>query len=66
MYACIFIFFFILQFSFFQKEKKEGKIERRAFDRDVDMQVNRLDHSRTKSVLKLAHQLDDRFSRGSM
>lgn len=50
-----------------EKEAKEaGLTMRRPFDRDIDMQVNRFDESRNKTILRKAASLDDRFSRGKM
>ncbi|XP_074110254.1 uncharacterized protein LOC141534667 [Cotesia typhae] len=53
-----------------RKDEKEAKKNqttvRRPFDRDMDMQVNRFDDARKKSILMKAQKLDDRFSRGKM
>lgn len=54
-----------------KKAKKEAKKaaeapkERRAFDRDVDLQANHFDEARKKAMLKKSQQLDNRFSRGA-
>jgi len=54
----------------FQKEEKEAKQSgismRRPFDRDIDLQVNRLDQTQKKTILMKAQLLDDRFSRGQI
>ena len=39
--------------------------ERRAFDRDVDLQANQFDDARKKAMLKKSQQLDNRFSKGA-
>ncbi|XP_072049568.1 uncharacterized protein [Amphiura filiformis] len=51
------------------KERKEKLLaegdqpkERRPFDRDVDLQVNRFDDARKKNMMKKAGQLGDKFS----
>ncbi|XP_063993536.1 GPALPP motifs-containing protein 1 [Diachasmimorpha longicaudata] len=50
-----------------KEDKKSGKLpERRPFDRDVDLQVNRFDKARQKSILIKAAALDDRFSSGKI
>ena len=54
-----------------RKEEKERKkigkpVERRPFDRDVDLQANRFDAARKKSIVMKARELNDRFSRGNM
>lgn len=38
--------------------------ERRPFDRDVDLKVNRFDEAQKKAILKKAQLLDNRFSSG--
>lgn len=49
----------------FQKEEKEGKKkERRPFDRNIDLQVNRFDDAQKKAIFKKAQLLDTRFSSG--
>ncbi|XP_046391980.1 GPALPP motifs-containing protein 1 [Ischnura elegans] len=50
-----------------KKRKESGrseKVERRPFDRDVDLQANRFDEAQKAAILKKAQLLDDRFSRG--
>ncbi|KAL1138289.1 hypothetical protein AAG570_009977 [Ranatra chinensis] len=51
-----------------KKEKKlkeeGGKEERRPFDRNVDLQANRLDEAQRKAVFKKARLLDTRFATG--
>lgn len=50
---------------FFQKDEKDGKKkERRPFDRNVDLQVNRFDDAQKKAIYKKAQLLDSRFSTG--
>lgn len=53
-----------------KKEEKEAKQSgismRRPFDRDIDLQVNRLDQTQKKTILMKAQLLDDRFSRGQI
>ncbi|RXM98529.1 lipopolysaccharide specific response-7 protein, partial [Acipenser ruthenus] len=57
-----------------KKLKKKAKAdaekakERRAFDRDQDLQVNRFDEAQKKAVLKKSQELNTRFShsKGSM
>lgn len=47
------------------KEEQEGKKpERRPFDRNVDLQVNRFDEAQRKAIFKKAQLLDTRFSQG--
>merc|ERR1712083_581715 len=41
---------------------QHGKIERRAFDRDIDLQANRFDEAAKKTMLKNARKLNDKFS----
>ncbi len=48
-----------------QAEELKGPAERRPFDRDLDLQVNRFDEAAKKRMLKKARQLDDRFSKGA-
>lgn len=43
-------------------ELKAG--ERRPFNREIDLKVNRFDEAQKKSILKKAQLLDDRFSAG--
>ena len=55
----------ILRVLFFQKKnKKDEKSERRPFDREIDLQVNRFDEAQKKSIIKKAQQLDTRFGAG--
>lgn len=54
----------IVLFFFQQKKSKDEKPERRAFNRETDLQVNRFDESRKRSAVKSASLLDDRFGRG--
>ncbi|XP_011138259.1 histone-lysine N-methyltransferase, H3 lysine-4 specific [Harpegnathos saltator] len=53
-----------------RNEEKEAKLSggstRRPFDRDIDLQVNRLDQAQKKTILMKARMLDDRFSRGQI
>jgi hypothetical protein len=44
--------------------QEEGPSERRPFNRETDLQVNRFDEAQKKAVLKKAQLLDDRFSSG--
>ena len=41
------------------------KDERRAFDRDIDLQANRFDEAAKKAMLKNARKLNDKFSSGN-
>lgn len=61
----------LMKFLIFQKDEKEAKkigktIERRPFDRDVDLQANSFDEARKKRMFSKARELDDRFSRGKL
>uniref|UniRef100_A0A1B6LY21 DUF3752 domain-containing protein n=1 Tax=Graphocephala atropunctata TaxID=36148 RepID=A0A1B6LY21_9HEMI len=48
-----------------KKEEKEGKKkERRPFDRNIDLQVNRFDEAQKKAIFKKAQLLNSRFSSG--
>lgn len=50
-----------------KKEKKKTKDEpkeRRPFDREVDLQVNRFDDTQRKAIIKKSRNLDTRFSHG--
>lgn len=38
--------------------------ERRRFDRNIDLGVNRFDEAQKKTIIKKAQLLDTRFSRG--
>ena len=54
-----------------KRKKKEiavgnrRKDERRAFDRDIDLQANRFDEAAKKAMLKNARKLNDKFSSGN-
>jgi len=48
-----------------KKEKKETVAPRRPFDRDVDLQGNRLDSAKRKSLINKSQQLGGRFGHGS-
>lgn len=48
-----------------KRHKEDKKVERRPFNRDSDLGVNRFDEAQKKSVLKKAQLLDTRFSKGS-
>ncbi|XP_038050760.1 GPALPP motifs-containing protein 1-like [Patiria miniata] len=50
-----------------RKLKEEGMTEqeRRPFDRETDLQVNRFDEARRKQLLKKSAHLGDKFSHGS-
>jgi Protein of unknown function (DUF3752) len=53
-----------------KRKEKEDKAkgvakERRRFDRDQDLQVNRFDEAQKKGVIKKAQLLDTRFAAGS-
>lgn len=54
----------MLNFFLIQKKSKDEKEERKPFNRETDLQINRFDESRKKSAIKSASMLDDRFSRG--
>ncbi|KAJ8399643.1 hypothetical protein AAFF_G00410540 [Aldrovandia affinis] len=43
-------------------EKDDRQAERRPFDRDADLQVNRFDEAQKKSLLKKSQELNTRFS----
>ena len=47
-----------------RKAADEGNkpVERRAFDRDQDLQANRFDDAQKKSLLKKSAELNTRFS----
>jgi len=48
-----------------KKEKKEGvKQERRAFDRDIDLQANKFDEAQRKAMIKKSAGLGDRYTSG--
>ena len=50
----------------FQKKEKEKPKERRPFDRDLDLQVNRLDEAQRKAIIKRSQELGSRFKSGGM
>ena len=47
------------------KKSEEKSTERRPFDRNTDLQVNRFDEAQKKAMLKKAAKLDSRFTSGS-
>lgn len=44
------------------KEKADKPVERRAFDRDADLEVNRFDEAQKQRLLKKSQELNTRFS----
>lgn len=44
------------------KEKADMPVERRPFDRDADLQVNRFDEAQKQRLLKKSQELNTRFS----
>lgn len=44
------------------KEKADQPVERRPFDRDADLQVNRFDDAQKQRLLKKSQELNTRFS----
>lgn len=44
------------------KEKADKPAERRPFDRDADLQVNRFDEAQKQRLLKKSQELNTRFS----
>ncbi|XP_064166418.1 GPALPP motifs-containing protein 1 [Anguilla rostrata] len=44
------------------EEEEDRPVERRPFDRDMDLQVNRFDEAQKKSLLKRSQELNTRFS----
>lgn len=49
-----------------EKEKKAAKKpERRPFDRDLDLQVNRFDDAQRKMLIKKSQGLNSNFSHGA-
>lgn len=44
------------------KEKPNTPVERRPFDRDADLQVNRFDDAQKQRLLKKSQELNTRFS----
>jgi hypothetical protein len=47
------------------KKERETVVERRPFDRDLDLQANRLDAAKRKSLINKSQQLGGRFGHGS-
>lgn len=47
-----------------KKKEKEKPKERRPFDRDTDLQVNKLDEAQRKAIIKRSQQLGSRFQSG--
>ncbi|KAG7481752.1 hypothetical protein JOB18_003990 [Solea senegalensis] len=45
-----------------EKEKADAPVERRPFDRDEDLQVNRFDEAQKQRLLKKSQELNTRFS----
>lgn len=43
---------------------KEEKVERRKFDRDIDLQLNKIDKSHTKKIVDGTKFLDSKFGSG--
>lgn len=43
-------------------EVKDKTVERRAFDRETDLQVNRFDEAQKQRLLKKSQELNTRFS----
>lgn len=48
----------------FQRDKDEERVERRPFDRDVDLKTNRFDEAQKRSIISKAKLLDSRFKAG--
>lgn len=49
-----------------KKDKDKGEpVERRPFDRDVDLSANQFDEAQRKLMIKKAAQISDRFSSGA-
>lgn len=44
------------------EEDSKKPVERRPFDRDADLQVNRFDEAQKKALLKKSQELNTRFS----
>lgn len=44
------------------KEKADTPVERRPFDRDADLEVNRFDEAQKQRLLKKSQELNTRFS----
>ena len=56
-----------LLFSLQKKDKEKGKDqpkERRPFDRDLDLQVNKLDEAQRRAIIKRSQELGSRFKSG--
>ena len=50
-----------------EKDKDKEKLkERRPFDREVDLQVNRLDEAQKRAIIKRSQELGSRFKTGGM
>lgn len=45
-----------------EKEKADKPVERRPFDRDADLEVNRFDDAQKQRLLKKSQELNTRFS----
>lgn len=45
-----------------KKEEAQEPAERRPFDRDADLQVNRFDEAQKERLLKKSQELNTRFS----
>lgn len=43
---------------------KEEKVDRRRFDRDIDLQLNKIDKSHTKKIVDGTKLLDSKFGAG--
>ncbi|OWF53675.1 GPALPP motifs-containing protein 1-like [Mizuhopecten yessoensis] len=48
-----------------KKNEDDGPKERRPFDRDLDLQVNKFDEAQKKSIIKKSQKLNTRFGHGS-
>lgn len=44
------------------KQKADVPVERRPFDRDADLKVNRFDEAQKKRLVKKSQELNTRFS----
>lgn len=55
---------------YLQKKEKAAKqlgiSTRRPFDRDIDLQANRLNQAQKRSILTKAQSMDDKFVRGKI
>jgi len=49
-----------------KKSKEKKKEERKPFDREKDLQINRLDDAQRKLAIKRSQELGSRFGAGSM